>query len=64
MIPRKEGEMKIPAIEFTYFDPSQKKYVSEKSEEFHGQITPGQAGANLNLPIASANSNPATGVTL
>lgn len=50
VIPRKEGEMKIPAIEFTYFDPSQKKYVSEKSEEIILQITPGQAGANISLP--------------
>ena len=61
MIPRKEGEMKIPAIEFTYFDPSQKKYVSEKSEEITLQITPGQAGANLNLPATGSSTNSATG---
>lgn len=56
VIPRKEGEMKIPAIEFTYFDPSQKKYVSEKSEEFTLQITPGQPGANISLPTTGAGS--------
>jgi hypothetical protein len=60
VIPRKEGEMKIPAIEFTYFDPTQKKYVSEKSEEFTLQITAGQPGANLNLPVAGANANGAS----
>lgn len=60
VIPRKEGEMKIPSIEFTYFDPSQKKYVSERSEEFVLQITPGQPGANLNLPAVGSNST-ATG---
>ena len=60
VIPRKEGEMKIPSIEFTYFDPLQKKYVSEKSEEFSLQITPGQPGANVNLtklPNGNANAN-------
>jgi hypothetical protein len=56
VIPRKEGEMKIPAIEFTYFDPSQKKYVSEKSEEIILQITPGQAGTNISLPATGTGN--------
>lgn len=41
VIPRKEGEMRVPPLELTYFDPSQKKYVSQSTEELVLQITPG-----------------------
>lgn len=43
VIPRKMGEMKIPSLELTYFDPSQKKYVSSATEEIALQITEGTA---------------------
>lgn len=45
VIPRREGEMRIPSLELTYFDPAQKKYVSESTQELILQITPGQPGA-------------------
>lgn len=41
VIPRKEGAMKIPAFELTYFDPQQKKYISDSTQELNLQITPG-----------------------
>ncbi len=41
-IPRKEGELKIPAINFSYFDPKQRKYVTQATEEVTLKITPGQ----------------------
>lgn len=33
LIPRKAGEIKIPAIHFSYFDPEQKKYLTKSTEE-------------------------------
>jgi hypothetical protein len=33
-IPRTQGSYIIPPIEFSYFDPSQARYVSHKTEEF------------------------------
>jgi hypothetical protein len=42
-IPRKEGEMNIPSLNFSYFDPTQKKYVTQSSEEIKLMITPGSA---------------------
>jgi hypothetical protein len=43
VIPRKMGEMKIPSLELTYFDPAQKKYVSSATDEITLQITEGTA---------------------
>ncbi len=41
VIPRKEGPLKIPALELTYFDPGSKKYVSQSTDEITLQITQG-----------------------
>lgn len=35
LIPNQEGEIKIPLITFSYFDPQQKKYVTKTTEELH-----------------------------
>lgn len=45
VIPRKEGEMKIPALSLTFFEPALKKYISEMTQEITLQITPGQPNA-------------------
>lgn len=45
VIPRREGEMKIPSLEFTYFDPQKKQYISESTQELNLTITKGAAGA-------------------
>lgn len=44
VIPRKEGQMKIPPFELTYFDPRQKKYNTETTLELVLQITAGDKG--------------------
>lgn len=60
LIPRKEGELKIPAMNFTYFDPNRKQYVNEQSAELVLNITAGNpqaattAGAGLATPPAAA----------
>ncbi len=41
VIARKEGELKIPPFELSYFDPRQKKYISDATPELVLQITPG-----------------------
>lgn len=43
VIPRREGELKIPSVQFSYFDPKQKKYVTQSTEEVILKITAGQA---------------------
>lgn len=55
-IPRKEGELKIPGVKFSYFDPKEKKYLTQTTEELVLKITPGQA---QNAPtVLGKNSSP------
>ena len=56
VIPRKEGPMKIPSFELTYFDPQQKKYVSESTPELSLQITAGNLAQNT---ISDSANGPA-----
>ena len=53
VIPRKEGPLKIPALELTYFDPASKKYVLQSTDEIALQIT---AGNGQPVPAASAGA--------
>ncbi len=48
VIPRRTGEMTIPAVELSYFDPAQKNYVTEKTEPIVLTITEGQPNSSLN----------------
>lgn len=41
VVPRVVGVREIPPIEFSYFDPAKKKYVTLKSESFRLDIKPG-----------------------
>ncbi len=52
-IPRKEGILKIPPIQFSYFDPKQKKYVSQSTDEVSLKITPGQPQAGVGASSAT-----------
>jgi hypothetical protein len=59
LIPRAEGELKIPALELGTFDPIEKKYLTKKTEEFVLQILPGAAGGIESLaalPLKTQNS--------
>lgn len=62
LIPRKEGPLKIPSMSFSYFDPAQKKYVTEQTQELNLQITPGNPGAANSVTTTPANT-PTTVVT-
>lgn len=43
LVPRIAGTREIPAIEFSYFDPSKKSYVTVKSSPFNIKIEQGEA---------------------
>jgi hypothetical protein len=45
IVPRYPGEKRIPALEFTYFDIGQKRYVTLKSNEFNVLVEKGSAEA-------------------
>ncbi|KAF0151500.1 MAG: BatD [Ignavibacteria bacterium] len=44
LIPRSSGTKEIPAIEFTYFNPASRKYVTLKSPTFRINVRPGIGG--------------------
>ncbi len=42
IVPRTPGEKEIPSIEFSYFNPSSKKYVTDKSQQFKISVVKGE----------------------
>ena len=56
MIPRNAGEVKIPAMQLTYFDPAQKKYITESTQELTLQITPGGPAAATSVPVVKGEA--------
>ncbi len=59
-IPRKEGDLKIPGVKFSYFDPKEKKYVTQTTEELVLKITPGQLQNAVGSNGKTATSKPQT----
>ena len=49
LVPRVVGKREIPAIEFSYFDPSKKKYVTLKSQSFNIDIKPGDKQVSTDI---------------
>ncbi len=41
-IAQEEGTFTIPAIEFSYFDPRQEKYITDKTEAYTLHVSPGE----------------------
>ncbi|MBC7420381.1 MAG: protein BatD [Bdellovibrio sp.] len=62
LIPRKEGELKIPPMNFTYFDPTQKKYVNEQTEAITLNITPGNAQSAPTAAVTPSEKSAAGGI--
>ncbi|MFZ3230744.1 MAG: BatD family protein [Pseudobdellovibrio sp.] len=63
LIPRKEGEITIPALEISHFDPEQKQYITKTTEPLVLTITKGSAAGivnpnpNYNGTGSATNSN-------
>ena len=55
LIPRNEGELIIPAFEFSHFNPELKKYITTTSESVALTITPGSPGATT--PALNGKTN-------
>ena len=49
LVPRVVGKREIPLIEFSYFDPSKKKYVTLKSQTFNIDIKPGDKQVSTDI---------------
>lgn len=49
MVPRVVGKREIPPVEFSYFNPQKKKYITTKSDSFVLNITQGERLAEFNV---------------
>jgi hypothetical protein len=61
LIPRTVGDLKIPPISVSYFDPKTAKYVSQNTPAFQIKVLPGDPGSASpqNLPMTN-NAEPST----
>jgi hypothetical protein len=55
LVPKNTGELKIPQITFSYFDPEQKKYITKSTESLDLKITEGLA-ENKNTQTGQVSS--------
>jgi len=47
IVPKREGRFKFEGVEFKYFDPEEKKYISISKPEFELIVTAGKGGSFL-----------------
>jgi oxygen tolerance protein BatD len=61
LIPRQEGELKIPAISVGMFDPQTKKYVNRQTQEIilHVEPNPNAPSGNVGSAGVAAGKSPA-----
>ncbi len=64
LVPKNKGDIEIPQIVFSYFDPAEKKYVTKTTESLKLNITEGSANnVNTNskaLGVTAENKNIST----
>lgn len=61
LVPKNTGDLKIPQITFSYFDPEQKKYITKSTESLDLKITEGLA-ENKNIQTGQTASGSAAAV--
>lgn len=47
LVPREVGNIVLPSVTFSYFDPEQNKYISRSSPALNLNVVPGKAGENV-----------------
>jgi len=64
LIPRAPGALTLPSLEFSFFDPAQKKYVTRSTSPTEIKVLPPEPGSALIQPkvprSGAGSSNPAT----
>ncbi len=58
LIPREEGRLTIPALEFSIFNPEQGQYFARKSQEVTIDVLKGQQSLSPSSPLAEAENSP------
>jgi hypothetical protein len=58
LIPMHSGNLVIPALAFSYFDPETKQYVTRSTQPLSIDVAPGQIAAGTVPPSAPAGASP------
>lgn len=63
LVPIRAGHLRLPPVEFSYFDPKSAQYVVRHTQPLEVTVTPGAAPAGAPSPVlqAAANTPPAGG---
>ena len=61
LIPRSVGDVTIPPIAVSYFDPKTAKYVSQSTPAFNLKVLPGDGQNNFSSPMAQRDSSGTSG---
>lgn len=59
LVPRRAGEITVPAVALTYFDPRARRYVTRTSQPLRLDVLPGAPEAPLAAPTTSAGTGEA-----
>lgn len=57
LIPRQSGDLTVPSLELSVFDPAKKEYVTLRSEAFALKVLPGEPGTE-SAPAAASGAAP------
>jgi hypothetical protein len=65
VVPKQSGQVEIPAIVFSYFDPEKREYVTRESKAVSvtvapGSTTPANVTSAPTQPVATASTSPAS----
>jgi hypothetical protein len=66
LIPRSPGEFSLPALEYVFFDPKKKEYVTQRTEPIRLRVQPGDPALAVSSPSgagAQERSSPSAGQT-
>jgi len=58
IMPRRAGELTIPALTLTYFDPRARRYVTRRTTPFRISVAPAGAGAEATSGAAAPTTGP------
>ena len=60
LVPARTGKLQIPALQFSFFDPESKQYITRTAAPASIEVAPGQTVPAATPPTAAASTTPAT----
>lgn len=58
VVPRQAGQLTLPSVSFSYFDPESARYVTRATQPISVTVTPGAASSPTTATLQAANTAP------